>query len=72
MTAPNFDTMLNRLHERQTERVDDAAWETCDYCGAGLTTTDILAKRCTQCETELYPQDESADEHLEDDGYGDY
>jgi hypothetical protein len=64
-TTFNPDTFLARLHERQTERGDDAI---CDNCGAGLTETDRELGFCTQCRTNF--SDDGED--LRDDGYGDY
>jgi hypothetical protein len=64
-TAFDTDKFLHRLTERQTERADATI---CDNCGAGLTETDQELGFCTQCKSNI----ESDDEHLEDDGHGDY
>lgn len=64
MTTPNFDTMLDRLHERQTERADDFNGY-CQSCGTALTiVADLNAGCCTQCSTSLDVNDESVDEDL--------
>jgi hypothetical protein len=55
MVTPNFDTMLHRLTERQTERADATI---CDNCGAGLTETDRELGFCTQCKSSIESDDE--------------
>ena len=61
----NTDILLERLRERQ-EHVDF-----CAACGASLTDTDRALGECTQCSAVIV-DDESADEDLVDDEYGDY
>lgn len=69
MTIPNFDTMLDRLAERQTRGVMDY----CDNCHAGLTEIDFENGECTACHSSLESDDKSADEHLwNDDDEFDY
>jgi hypothetical protein len=68
MVSADFDsdTLLARLHERQTERDDDAT--ICDNCRAGLTETDRELGFCTQCKSSI----ESDDEDLNEVERGDY
>jgi hypothetical protein len=63
-TDINTDVLLERLRERQ-EHIDF-----CANCGASITDTDKVLGECTQCESGIVA-DESADEGLWDDGYGD-
>lgn len=65
MTTPSFDTMLDRLTERQTERTDATI---CDNCRAGLTETDWELGFCTQCKSNI----ESDDDDLNEVERGDY
>jgi hypothetical protein len=59
MTSPNFDTMLDRLTERQTE---ESGLDTlCENCQATLTAVDREAGECTQCHSS-----ESDDEDLQE------
>ena len=62
MTTPNFDTMLDRLRERQTEPRDDYDLGSCWNCDATLTAADIEHGDCTACGSLT----ESDDEDLND------
>lgn len=68
MTIPNFDTMLDRLYGRQTERTDDYGLGECWNCGATLTAADIKHGDCTACGS----QTERDNEDLSDVELGDY
>jgi hypothetical protein len=59
MTTPNFDAMLDRLRERQTEESDLDTL--CEHCQATLTAADREAGECTQCHSS-----ESDDEDLQE------
>ena len=69
MITLNTDYPIERLRQRQTEV--RGVTEYCPACDAGLTDTDLSARECTACGASLVG-DESADEDLVDDGYGDY
>lgn len=51
MTAPSFDTMLDRLHERRKEGLNDESdLDTlCDNCHGTLTKVDRDLSHCSQC-----------------------
>lgn len=72
-TTPNFDTLRERIRERLTESDDTNPRRYCPNCEGSLTKDDIDNGVCSQCGWEVDGvDDESADEHLVDDGHGDY
>lgn len=72
----NSDKLLERLRERARESgYDYPDRGLCEGCDAKLTEVDISMGECSQCGevlAELEEEDESRDEDLVDDGYGDY
>lgn len=58
MTTPNFDTILDRLHERVSQGGNGYSCGHCDNCHARLTTADIEAGECTACHSSIESDDE--------------
>lgn len=60
MTTPNFDTMLDRLHERREEGLNDESdLDTlCDNCHGTLTKVDRDLGYCSQCGSSVESDDE--------------